>query len=166
MKVSQRSLLQGLCFIAALAGVAVCAAAQQPTAAPAKPPAKEAAGAPQLPMKEFMFHVIQYSAQNVWSKQGWITDKAGQRSLFPKNDQEWEDAESACLTLSEIITLLMQPGRRVDVPGWDASVLQVRKTALQAADAALKHDEAAFFRFGTAIDEACEGCHRAVGIVK
>lgn len=166
MTMLYRAFFAGVC-LAACFGSVQSLAADQPKTPPAKAaPAKATADRPaiDLPMKEFMGHVIAYSAHNIWNKQGWITDKSGERSLFPANDEEWEDAESASLTLSELIGLLLQPGRRINVPGWDSSALLVRKLALESANAAEKHDEAAFMKIGTELNDACAACHRAVGI--
>jgi hypothetical protein len=136
----------------------------------AEPPRAPAAGkpavtaAPALPIKEFMAHVVAYAAQNLWNKQGWINDKTGMHSLLPKNDQEWEDAESASLTLSEVIGILLQPDRRLPFPGWDSNARAVRALAQQAAAAAEKHDADTFVRIGGELDEACEKCHKAAGL--
>jgi hypothetical protein len=134
---------------------------------PAEKAARAAAGsagddAPyttKLPLNEFMPHVMQYAGDGIWKRQGYIIDKDGERSLFPKNDQEWEDAESASLALAEMTNVLLIPGRRVPDPKWDAAVLEVRKVAMQAAAAAEKKDPDAFFEAGGALDEACDVCH-------
>lgn len=146
-----RALSAGLLVMVGIGGAHYASAAQ--SAAPEV-----------MPIKEFMGHVIAYSAQNVWNKQGWVTDQSGFHSIFPKNDEEWEDAESSALTLAEVISILSQPERRMQVAGWDGFVQTVRKFALQAAAAAEKHDESEFMEQGTRIDEACEGCHLAVGM--
>jgi len=148
--------------------VCLCAAwipntyAERAQSAPARKPA--AAAEPALPIKEFMGHVVAYAAQNLWNKQGWINDKTGMHSLLPKNDQEWEDAESASLTLSEVIGILLQPDRRLPFPGWDNNARAVRALAQRAAAAAEKHDADAFLRIGGELDEACEKCHKAAGL--
>ncbi len=122
------------------------------------------ASEPVIPLKEFMGHVVAYAAQNLWNKQGWINDKTGMHSLLPKNEQEWEDAESASLTLSEVIGILLQPDRRLPFPGWDSNARAVRALAQQAAAAAEKHDADTFLRIGGELDEACEKCHKAAGL--
>lgn len=165
---SYRAFFSSVCLLAACFGGAQSLAAEQAKVPPTKETPKEIANGPghDLPIKEFMAHVVAYSAQNVWNKQGWIVDKSGEHSLFPGNDQEWEDAESASLTLSEVISILLQPGRRVNVAGWDSSAQLVRKLAIQSAAAAEKHDAKAFLKIGGDLDEACESCHRAAGLVK
>lgn len=112
-----------------------------------------------LPLNELMPHVMQYAGDGIWKRQGFITDKTGEHSLYPKNDAEWEDAESAARTLAEVTNTLLIPGRRVREPEWDRAVEVVRKVALQAADAAEKQDKAAFFKAGGDLDEACDMCH-------
>jgi len=113
-----------------------------------------------LTLNEFMAHVMQYGADNVWSKQGWIINADGVRSLFPKNDQEWEDAQSASLTLAQVSRILLQPDRRMDDAAWDSAVESVYRSALNAWKAAEKKDAPAFMNAGTEIDEACDNCHR------
>jgi len=154
--------------LVACVGIGVCLAAGSDRSQAAEPSgsASKAVAVSVLPMKELMGHVIQHSAQEMWKWQGWVTDSAGHRSLFPKNDEEWEEAESAALTLSEVITVLLHPEHRLPFPGWDANVQLVRKVARQAAEAAEQHDETAFFSIGEQLDEACESCHRAAGLVK
>jgi hypothetical protein len=117
-----------------------------------------------MPIKEYMGHVISYAAKDLWSRQGWVTDQAGEHSLFPRNDQEWEDAESSALVLAELIGVLSHPDRRMDVPGWDGTVTLLRTLALDSAAAAEHHDAEAFMQLGVRIDEACEACHVAAGM--
>ena len=112
-----------------------------------------------LQLAEFMPHVMQYAGDGIWKHQGYVTDKTGTRSLFPKNDAEWEEAESGARTLAEVTNVLLIPGRRVPDANWDKAVLSVRRVALKAADAAEKHDENAFFAAGGELDEACDECH-------
>jgi hypothetical protein len=112
-----------------------------------------------LPQKEFMAHVIQYSADNVWKHQGYIIDEKGETSRFPKNAEEWEEAESASLTLAEITNVLLVPGRGPDEPAWRKAVADVRAVAMESAKAAEKQDQEAFFEAGGKLDGACESCH-------
>jgi hypothetical protein len=42
---------------------------------------------------------------------------------------------------------------------WDNSVVAVRKIARELADAAERHDKDAFFKAGSSLDAACDGCH-------
>jgi hypothetical protein len=112
-----------------------------------------------LPLKELMPHVMQYAGDGIWKRQGYVVNATGEHSLFPKNDQEWEDGESAARTLAEVTNTLLVPGRRVPEKNWDDAVIAVRKVALKAADAAEKHDAKAWFAAGSELDEACDVCH-------
>lgn len=112
-----------------------------------------------LELKEMMAHVFQFAGDAIWKWQGYSVDAKGEHSLFPKTDEEWEQAESGALTLAELTTILLLPGRRVDDPRWGKSVAEVRAVALRAADAAERHDEDAFFEAGGDLDTACESCH-------
>lgn len=112
-----------------------------------------------MSMKEVMGHVMQFSGENIWKWQGYVTDEKGERSLFPKTDEEWEQAESAGLTLAELTNILLLPGRRVDDPRWAKAVADVRAVALRAAKAAENKDQEAFFTAGGELDVACESCH-------
>ncbi|MBO9622942.1 MAG: hypothetical protein J7500_09545 [Sphingomonas sp.] len=113
-----------------------------------------------LPMPELMTHVVQYSADGIWDRQGYVIDATGEHSLFPKNDEEWEKAESAARTLAEVTNTLLVPGRRIPEPEWDRAVASVRKLAAEAAAAAEKHDKQAFFHVGEKLDAACDECHK------
>lgn len=113
-----------------------------------------------LPMKEFMGHVMQFTANQFWKWQGFVNDKGGERSLYPKTDADWEEAESGARTLAEMTNVLLMPGRRIDDPKWDAAVAGVRKLALEGATAAEKHDADGMFRIGGELDEACDDCHK------
>ena len=113
-----------------------------------------------MPMKDFMVEVMQHAGDGVWKHQGYIYDAKGERSLFPKNDEEWEDAEHSALLLAEFTNVLLTPPRRVPEAGWDDAVEQVRNVALELAAAAAKRDQATFFEAGNKLDEACDECHK------
>ena len=150
------ALLLGACGTKATQGNAAAPAAASTSADGSHLPADFA----RLPMKEFMGHVMQNGGEGIWRWQGFINDEKGERSLFPKDDKEWEDAESGALTLAELTNLLLMPGRRIDDPKWDKAVAGVRALALKAATAAEKHDKDGFFAVGGELDEACDECHR------
>src|SRR5690554_4023834 len=87
-------------------------------------------------MHDFMNNVMQPAAEGVWDRTGYLTDERGFRSLFPKNDEEWQKARTASLLVAELSNILSIPGRRVAERDWDAAVKGVRMTSLAAADAA------------------------------
>lgn len=150
---------------ALLLAMAACSApeAANRQAAQDEPPVQAAADdAPyytELPLNELMVHVLQYSADGIWERQGFVVDAAGEHSLFPKNDEEWEKAESAALTLAEVTNTLLVPRRRVREAEWDRAVEAVRKVAIEAAKAAEKQDKQAFSSAGEKLDAACDACH-------
>ncbi len=110
-------------------------------------------------MREFMAHVVDHNARNIWKWQGWSQGPEGERSLFPKNDEEWEQAEGAALTLREVSSLLLLPGRGLEDPNWAPSVVAMRAAAGEVAGAAEKHDEDALFAAAGKLQEACAACH-------
>jgi hypothetical protein len=112
-----------------------------------------------LPLNELMPHVMQYAGDGIWKRQGYIVNSTGEHSLFPKNDEEWEEAESGARTLVEVTNTMLIPGRRVPEANWDNAVIAVRTVALKAAAAAEKHDKDAWFAAGSELDEACDACH-------
>lgn len=113
-----------------------------------------------LPMKQFMSEVLSYSAQEIWKRQGYISDEKGMRSLFPKNDEERKQARNAALSLAEMANVLLIPGRRVEEQAWTDGVAQVRKAALKLADTSLMKNEDGYMEAGIQLNDACYSCHK------
>lgn len=113
-----------------------------------------------LPLKQFMADVMSFGANEIWKRQGYISDAKGLRSLNPQNDEEWKAAENASLSLAELTNVLLIPGRRVEAQPWTDSVAEVRKIALKLAETARKKDEEAFMAAGAELNEACYACHK------
>lgn len=113
-----------------------------------------------MPLKQFMGDVMSHSANEIWKRQGYISDDKGVRSLFPKNDAEWKEAENASLTLAELTNVLLIPGRRVDEQPWTDGVAAVRASALKLATLARKKDEGGYMVAGSELNEACYACHK------
>jgi len=113
----------------------------------------------ELPMRPYMQRVFQTAAENVWAWQGYITDENGMRSLYPKNEEEWQKAENASLLLADMTNNLLIPGRRIDEPEWDKAVLQVRGVALKAAAAAGEKNQDKFTAATSELFDACQACH-------
>lgn len=145
---------------AVIAGIVLtlpACSSQAPDAASA-----ELAGGPydtHIPMQEFMGHVMQHAADGIWSRAGTIADENGERSLYPTDDEGWEQAESAALLLAETTNALLLPGRKVDDGQWLKSTEAVRAIALEAATAAENQDREAWWAAGEKLDPACETCH-------
>ncbi|HVJ03592.1 MAG TPA: hypothetical protein VM662_15545 [Sphingomonas sp.] len=152
----RRSAAFALLFV--VAGCGGSSTAKEQGAAPA-PTGGEVPFDAGLSMQELMAHVVQYSAEGIWERQGFEVDAKGEHSLFPKDDAEWEKAEGAALTLAEVTNTLLVPGRRVPEAEWDKAVIGVRRIAREAAKAAEKHDKEAFFAAGEKLDAACDACH-------
>jgi hypothetical protein len=113
-----------------------------------------------LPLKQFMSEVMSRAASEVWKRQGYISDAKGLRSLFPKNAEEWKEAENASLLLAETTNILLIPGRRVNEQPWIDGVAAVRDNALRLAASARKKDENAFMEAGAELNDACYSCHK------
>lgn len=114
---------------------------------------------PSLELKEFMNHVMDYNAFEVWHRQGWIIGDTVQE-LFPTDDDGWIAAENAARTLAEASNLLLLPGRpQDDDRAWVDFAHQLNDAAMKAGDMAEKRDKDAFFNAGTDMYRACHGCH-------
>jgi hypothetical protein len=112
-----------------------------------------------LPMQLFMRDVMDHAAYTIWNKQGYISDADGVRSLFPKNDEDWKQAENDSLSLAEMTNLLLIPGRRVEEQAWTDGVVAVRKASLNLAKVARTKDEDAYLEAGVVLNDACYSCH-------
>jgi len=160
MKIGFASAILPAVLMAGCSGAAPDASNNSTAAAPARTgTADNAPYYASLPVNELMPHVMQYAGDGIWKRQGYIVNATGEHSLFPKNDEEWEDAESGARTLAEVTNTLLVPGRRVPEADWDNAVIAVRTVALKAAAAAEKHDEKSWFAAGSELDEACDSCH-------
>jgi hypothetical protein len=112
-----------------------------------------------LLLREYMTHLVNSNANDMWKWQATVTDAKGDQLTLPQDDEEWEDAESAALTLRELTRPLQNVGHGNQT--WTT-----RYNALEAAiDAAIKHAEEkngnAFYADGVQIDNACVACHMA-----
>lgn len=112
-----------------------------------------------LPLKTVMRAVFGHAAQEIWKRQGYMSDATGVHSLFPKNAEEWKLAENDAITLSEMTNILLLPGRRVDEQAWIDSVAGVRKSALALAALTRKQDKDAYMEAGLKLNDACNACH-------
>lgn len=113
----------------------------------------------QTAMAEFMGHVMDPAADEVWTRAGYVLTAEGEVELFPKTDEEWEAVETGAYTLVEASNALLLPGRLRDEPEWAASAAQLAAAARQTQAAALAKDKDAVFAGGAAIYQACLSCH-------
>jgi hypothetical protein len=110
--------------------------------------------------KDLMAHVVDYTAFEVWNRQGWIIDIEGIHPLFPTTDDEWFKAESAAFTLAEVANTLILPGRPRDADRrWVDYSHELYTAAKKAQAMALARNEEAFFDAGGEIYQACVACH-------
>ena len=114
---------------------------------------------PVLSMHDVMTHVFQYSADNVWRRLGRIYTRDAVVSLFPKDEEEWEEAEEASATLAELTNVLLLPTRMPDDKIWAGFVDELRQASIEAMQSAEAHAEESFFHAGGRIQAACEACH-------
>lgn len=110
-----------------------------------------------LSLRDYMVHLVNYNAGQLWKWQSTVSDEKGERQTIPQSDDEWEEAESAALTLRE----LMRPLGAVNKgnSGWTSKMADLEKAIDEAAAHAEKKDGAAFLAAGVKIDNACVECH-------
>lgn len=119
-----------------------------------------------LTNQELMAHVIDYSADGVWLRQGWVLGDTVEE-LFPTDERGWFETESAALTLAEASNLLLLPGRNPDdSQAWIDYTHALHDAAMAAAKAAEKaaadpspENKQAFFDRGGDIYVVCRDCH-------
>lgn len=153
--------------LAAILALAACSPSEAPSKAPAGMKAGEGMGGATLAdfktgteLKDLMAHVVDYASFGVWDRQGWLIDKDGIHELFPTNDYEWTQAESAAFTLAEVSNALLLPGRpRDEDRRWVDYAHELYDAAKKAQAAALARDKQGFFDAGGDIYLACVSCH-------
>lgn len=151
---------------------------------PQTPPPAQADFRPAVTIREYMEHVVEPSADNLWNAVSSISDAKGTRDIAPQTDEEWGAVQNSAVALVEAMNVVLIPGRRVANPGEQADDPKVelhpdeiqklidsdRKSfemyahGLQdAAAVALKAVQAknanALLDAGEGIDKACENCH-------
>lgn len=110
------------------------------------------------PLKEFMGHVVQRNAEQLWAWSEEISDANGFRSLAPKSDADWLNAESDAMTMAELASIISSPAYAVD-DKWaefSARLLQVTSDVSTAAE---KRDFQRFSAASSAMNDACVACH-------
>ncbi|MFT3966196.1 MAG: hypothetical protein QM690_09965 [Sphingobium sp.] len=112
-----------------------------------------------LPLQEFMGHVLQRNAEQLWRWTAYEIDEKGERSGRPTNDHEWEDAESDALTIQQLTYVLEQSTLRPDDKRWDDHLEALRRAATASADAAERKDYEALEKAGNDLNDQCVACH-------
>lgn len=118
-------------------------------------------GVSDLPLPEFMGHVMQRNAEQLWAWTSTEVDAGGDHSGAPKTVEEWEQAESDALTLQQLTYTLQNAAFRPDDPRWDKLVGDLRAAASASAAAAEKKNLADFTAAGDQINARCVACHWA-----
>ena len=102
------------------------------------------------------------AASAIWSVNGVIIDKNGERDLGPKSDEDWEKLVSAAATLAEATNALMIPQRALDAD-WSKHVKKLGDAADKAYRAAEAHDLKSISEVSDRLDGICAACHRHYG---
>lgn len=111
--------------------------------------------------QELMAHVIDHSAFEIWTRQGWVYNADGVEELFPQDEEGWLEAENASATLAELANVLLLPGR-IPADGaddWVRYAHELNRTSLAAMQTAEAQDKEAFFDAGGEIYVVCRSCH-------
>lgn len=112
-----------------------------------------------LPFKEFMGHVMQRNAEQLWAWSAEVVDAQGEHNGKPTHDAGWENAESDALTIVELTHVLETPAYRLPSPGWPGFVRRARVAAAASAKAAEARDYAALQKAADDLNAACVACH-------
>lgn len=110
------------------------------------------------PLKEFMGHVVQRNAEQMWTWSEQISDANGVRSLAPKSETDWLNAESDAMTMVELAIVIESSAYKID-DKWPQFSGQFLRVATDVAKAA---EEKSFNKFSSASDamnDACVACH-------
>lgn len=126
-------------------------------AEPVQEPAPETVS--ELSRVDYMTHLIEHNAMEIWDRQMIVSDADGSRSTEPRTAEEWEEAESFALTLVQLTYPLHKPGLAVDAPGWDAGIERLRDAARSVAVAAESNDVKGWYEAADNLDVACVECH-------
>jgi len=126
----------------------------------ARPQLRPAAARSQLPLNEFMGHVLQRNAEQLWAWSAEEVDAGGTHASGPVTETDWENAESDSLSLTEL-TYALEGSAVVDNrdPEWRLHIARLRSAANASARAAETHDYAALQKASNAINAACVSCH-------
>lgn len=117
-----------------------------------------------LPMDEFMGHVVDPAAFTYWGGSGTEETASGTKDLSPTTEEGWEKLESAAASLIEAGNLLQLPGRERRLPDhpdsdWYKHAQELSRLAVLAKAAAEKHDKAGVYKAGADLYGECTACH-------
>jgi len=153
------------------AGVAAAACsvawAQAPAPKPAVAPAAATAAKPSpisertmLSVKDVMRHIINPAAESYWAHSGEVDDEKGVNDRIPTNDANWQINIDDAAQIAEAGNLLMMEGRARDPNGpWMRYAVALNKAGIAGMAAASAHDHDKTNDAGSAMYDACFGCH-------
>jgi hypothetical protein len=114
-----------------------------------------------LDMKEFMGHVIDPASFGYWKGSGDEVTTQGVKNLSPTSEEGWEALESSAAVLIEAGNMLQLPGRaRAPEADWNKFAQLLTARAVEAKEAAGKHDKDGVFKTGAEIYQVCTACHK------
>jgi hypothetical protein len=164
MQTSQWTLLlASLMFIFSL--WFVLSSAQQ--MAPAAAAATSAPGAePIATVRELMTGLIGPASTTVYKSVSIVVDANGVTEFSPQNDEEWNAVIGAAAAVAEAGELLKVKGREGarDADPWRQYSQDMIDASLIARKAAQAHDKEGVLASGEALNDSCNGCHRAYDV--
>lgn len=114
-----------------------------------------------LSMSEYMAHVLEPAADELWGSAGWINDKfEGYYELYPTDDEGWHRMENFSAMIVEAGNALLVPGRVQEGP-WSTYAEALSDVGLRAMQASEAQNEEDFFQAGAQIYSVCTACHQA-----
>lgn len=114
-----------------------------------------------LSMSEYMAHVLEPTADELWGSAGWINDKfEGYYELYPTDDEGWQRVENFSAMIVEAGNALLLPGR-VQEGAWSTYAQALSDVGLRAMQASEAQNEEDFFQAGAQIYSVCTACHQA-----
>ncbi len=118
----------------------------------------------ELPMNEFMGHVVDPASFAYWKGSGDEVTASGTRALAPTTDEGWESLETAAAVLIEAGNALQLPGRpgppRAPEADFNKFAQALTAEAILAKAAAAKHDKDGVYTEGAKIYQICTACHK------
>lgn len=147
------SVRTGIIVAAGLAAAALAACQQKPGDGAAK-------FNTELPMSEFMGHVVDPAAFMYWKNSGTEVTEEGETSRYPTTEEGWDVLVSGASIVMEAGNLLQMEGRvREPANEWNRFAQAMTQRAKEARDAAETKDHKAVFDAGGRLYETCVACH-------
>lgn len=123
--------------------------------------AREGRDEPAIPLTEFMGHLMQRNATQLWAWTELEITSEGERWGKPVSAEDWENAESDALTLRHLASALEKTPYRIDDRRWEQSLALFRTATTTSAQAAEAKNFPALVKAGEDINDSCVACHLA-----